>query len=87
MTESRKKKGAGVNPAEGSGGSITTTMPTPTSPHLPIGDPFERILTTPKELLIQRASSPRRGTASPLKAKGTVEVCMEQLPKLTGMTN
>ena len=76
MSEGRKKKGTTVNPAEASTISGGTT--------LPIGDPFERILTTPKELLVQRGASPRRNTSSPLKAKETAEVCLEQLPKLTG---
>lgn len=81
MAEGRKKKvmggGGGVNPAE-------TSLSAPTSPHLPIGDPFERILTTPKELLIQRTGSPRRTSASPLKSQGMAEVCLELLPKLSG---
>lgn len=57
------------------------------NPNLPIGDPFERILTTPKESLIQRSASPRRATASPLKMRENLnETCLEQLPKLSGKT-
>lgn len=87
MSEGRKKKSGAMNPAEAStlpDFKSGTSIPTPTSPQLPIGDPFERILTTPKEFLIQRAASPRRSQASPLKSKGTIEVSLEQLPKLSG---
>lgn len=59
-----------------------TTIPQSTI-NLPIGDPFERILTTPKGSLIQRAASPRR---SPLKSVegSSAEICLEHLPKLSG---
>lgn len=64
------------------------TSPTVISPSgtaaLPIGDPFERMLTTPKESLIQRAASPRRNAPSPLKSRAATEVCLEQLPKISG---
>lgn len=86
MSEGRKKKGGSTvnpTPTPPTVSNIPTAPTSPTSPHLPIiGDPFERILTTPKEMLIQRAGSPRRSAASPMKAKGTAEVCLEQLPKL-----
>ena len=54
---------------------------------IPIGDPFERILSIPKESLVQRASSPRRlGAASPVKSSITKEkeICFEQLPRILG---
>ena len=53
--------------------------------NLPIGDPFERILTTPKESLIRRTASPRRSTASPLKSSSNgSDTCFEILPKISG---
>lgn len=69
MSESRKKKGS--VPATKSQNDFN-----------PPGDAFERILTTPKESLIQRAASPRRTVASPLKT--SVDVCLEQLPRILG---
>ena len=94
MSEGRKKKGGGNNKSTLTL-SITDNTDTNNNPNtssnnsndvIPIGDPFERILTTPKESLIQRTSSPRRGNASPLnvKGKGKAEICLEQLPKLSG---
>jgi hypothetical protein len=71
MSEGRKKK-----PNSPSGND---SIP------LPLGDPFERILTTPKEALIHRTGSPRHGTASPVRSKGFKEVCLEQLPRLNGI--
>ena len=78
----------------GSSSNSTTTTTTTTTINnvttvsasvLPIGDPFERVLTTPKELLIQRSASPRRATASPLKSiKSLHQRCLDQLPRITG---
>ena len=89
MSGSRKKKAATKL------GSSKETINSPVSSAVsssvlnqtdavPIGDPFERMLTTPKESIILRASSPRRTVASPLKSKATAEVCLEHLPKISG---
>ena len=82
MTEGRKKKPT-TKPLDSSNNVASVTN---VPDVLPIGDPFERMLTTPKESLIQRAASPRRSTASPLKSSkgGTAEIFLEQLPKLSG---
>lgn len=94
MSGNRKKKAApkpiiNTNKEEAVNSPVSTITASSavlnqTADALPIGDPFERMLTTPKESLIQRAASPRRATASPLKAKGKAEVYLEQLPKISG---
>lgn len=51
-----------------------------------MGDPIERIRSTPKEALVQRASSPRR-PQTPTKSadrRDEPETALELLPKLTG---
>ena len=70
MSEGRKKK--------------AVNLPNADARVLSLGDPFERILTTPKESLIHRTGSPRHATASPVKSKGSKEVCLEQLPRIIG---
>jgi hypothetical protein len=100
MSGSRKKKTTSKPPNNNSNNNKKETFNSPvsstasssatlsqTADTLPIGDPFERMLTTPKESLIQRASSPRRATASPLKHKEKAEICLEQLPKIAGTLN
>lgn len=83
MSESRKQKGNGTSltgKAKGQNQAVHDNR-------IPIGDPFERILSTPKESLVQRASSPwRLGTASPVKSAAGIatEICFEQLPRIVG---
>lgn len=83
MSDGRKKSGATKLSSTGGMTNPVTSGTSAPPDVLPIGDPFERMLTTPKESLIQRAASPRRNTASPLKSKGN-DACLEQLPKLSG---
>ena len=91
MSGSRKKKAATklgsnketINSPVSSASAVSSSVLNQTDA-VPIGDPFERMLTTPKESIILRASSPRRTVASPLKSKATAEVCLEHLPKISG---
>jgi hypothetical protein len=90
MSGSRKKKATSKPPNNNKKETVNSPVSSAASSSadaLPIGDPFERMLTTPKESLIQRASSPRRVTASPLKRNEKAEICLEQLPKIAGTLN
>ncbi len=100
MSGGNKKKMNSSTVGVNSSNNVTPTTPTSTAAsginsilpggntalNLPIGDPFERILTTPKGSLIQRVASPRRSTSSPLKSRGNPSeiVCLEHLPRLNG---